>query len=399
MKIEKAEVLQADGGWQVLSFLKLTARDGLVGWSEFGEGFAPGLAGVIRAQAPGLVGRDPRDLPTLTYEWLARARPAAGGMSAQAAAAMENACLDLKARALGVPVYELFGGAVRKKIPVYASHTGMYRMRRPDLFQAAGAFVPRRMEDMATLGAEVAARGVGALKTNLLSFAADGTPRVHMPGFARGAAPDPALNASRVLVDDAVALVQQLRAGAGEKMGVMLDLNFNFKPEGVRRIAQALEPLGLEWLELDGIDPVALAALRAGTRTPIASLEAVYGRGGLLPYLEARAVDVAVIDPMWNGLGESVRMAALAEAFGVNVASHLFSGALATAMSAHFCAVVPNLRIMEVDLDRAPWQDSLFKGAVEIRDGFAAVPESPGWGVQPDEAALALHPQQDEIRK
>ncbi|MDB5857890.1 MAG: enolase, partial [Ramlibacter sp.] len=354
MRIDKAEVLQADGGWQVLSFLKLTASDGQVGWSEFGEGFAPGLAGLIRAQAQALIGRDPRELPTLAHEWMARARPAAGGLNAQAAAALENACLDLKARALAVPVYELFGGAVRKRIPVYASHTGMYRMRSPDLFHAAGAFVPRRMEDMATLGAEVAARGVGALKTNLLSFAADGTPRVHMPGFARGGAPDPALNASRVLVDDAVALVRQLRAGAGEKMGVMLDLNFNFKPEGVRRLAAALDPLGLEWLEVDGIDPATLAALRAGIATPIASLEAVYGRAGLLPYLEARAVDVAIIDPMWNGFGESVRMAALAEAFGVNVASHLFSGALATAMSAHFCAVVPNLRIMEVDLDRVP---------------------------------------------
>jgi L-alanine-DL-glutamate epimerase-like enolase superfamily enzyme len=58
-----------------------------------------------------------------------------------------------------VLVYELLGGAVRKKIPVYASHTGRYRMRCPDLFEAVGAFVPRRMEDMATLGAEVGARG------------------------------------------------------------------------------------------------------------------------------------------------------------------------------------------------------------------------------------------------
>lgn len=392
MKIAQAGILHADGGWQVLSFLKLVADDGQVGWSEFAEGFTPGLTGVIQAQAQGLVGRDPREIPTLLYELNARARPAAGGLNAQAAAAIENALLDLKARVLGVPVYELFGGAVRRRIPVYASHTGLYRMRSPELFRRAGAFVPRRMEDMATLGAEVAARGVGALKTNLLSFAADGSPRVHMPGFARGSAPDPALNATQALADDAAALVEQLRAGGGARMGVMLDLNFNFRPEGVRRLAAALDPLRLEWLEVDGIDAATLAALRAGIRTPVASLEAVYGRAGLLPWLEARAVDVAVIDPMWNGLGESVRMAALAEAFNVNVASHLFSGALATAMSAHFCAVVPNLRIMEVDLDRVPWHDALFRGRVEIREGCALVPEGPGWGVAPDEDALRLHP-------
>jgi L-alanine-DL-glutamate epimerase-like enolase superfamily enzyme len=268
----------------------------------------------------------------------------------------------------------------------------MYRMRRPDLFAAAGRFVPRCMEDMATLGAEVAARGVGALKTNLLSFAADGTPRVHMPGFARAGNTDPALNATRELVDDAVALVQQLRAGGGSRMGVMLDLNFNFKPEGVRRLAAILDPLGLEWLEMDGIDPLTLASLRSSIATPIASLEAVYGRAGMLPYLEARAVDVAIIDPMWNGFGESVRMAGLAEAFGVNVASHLFSGGLATAIAAQFCAVVPNLRVMEVDLDRVAWYDSLYQGGVSIRDGYARVPDGVGWGVEPDEAALALHP-------
>lgn len=79
-------------------------------------------------------------------------------LNAQVAAALENALLEPKARALGVPMFELFGGAVRKKILVYVSHTGMNRMRRPDLLEAAGASVPRRMEDMTTLGAEVAAR-------------------------------------------------------------------------------------------------------------------------------------------------------------------------------------------------------------------------------------------------
>ena len=392
MRIERIEDLHADGGWSTLSFLKVTASNGQVGWAEYAEGFAPGLTAVLREQGRALIGRSVGELPRLLYELAARARPAAGGLNAQAAAAFENALLDLKARSLGVPVYELFGGAVRQRIPVYASHVGLYRMRNPALFQAAGAFVPRSVGDMARLGAEVAALGVGALKTNLLAFDGDGTPRVHMPGFARGSAPDPALNVTKALLDDAVALVQQLQAGAGASTGVMLDLNFNLKPEGVLRLAAALAPAGLEWLEVDGVDAPTLAALRARVAVPIASLESIHGRAGLLPYLEARAVDVAIIDPMWNGLGESVRMAALAESFGVNVASHLFSGALATAMSAHFCAVVPNLRVMELDLDRVPWHDTLFKGRVEVAGGCALVPDGPGWGVEPDEEALLRHP-------
>lgn len=160
----------------------------------------------------------------------------------------------------------------------------------------------------------------------------------------------------------------------------------------MRRLAAALDPLGLGVAGGGWDRPGDAAALRAAIRTPIASLEAVYGRSGLLPYLEARAMDVAVIDPMWIGFGESVRMAGAAEPFGVmNVASHLFSGELATAMAANFCAMVPNLRIMEVDLDRVAWHESMLKGSVEIREGHALVPGGVGWGVQPDELGVALH--------
>lgn len=392
MRIESIEDLHADGGWSTFSFLKITAGSGQAGWSEFAEGFAPGLTAVIRAQAPALIGRDARDIAALLHELTARARPAAGGLNAQACAAFENALLDLKARSLGVPVFELFGGAVRRRIPVYASHVGLYRLRKPGLCRAAGLLVPRSLQDMTALGAEVAAQGVAALKTNLLSFAADGTPQVYMPGFARGDAPDPALNLTPQRLADAVALVRQLQAGAGAGTGVMLDLNFNVRPEGLRRLAAALDPLALQWLEVDGLDAATLASLRAHIRTPIASLETVHGRAALLPYLEARALDVAVIDPMWNGLGESVRMAAVADAFGVNVASHLFSGTLAAAMCAHFCAVVPNLRVMELDFDRAPWHDELFSGGLAVADGHALVPEGPGWGVAPDEDGLRRHP-------
>jgi galactonate dehydratase len=391
MRIATIEDFHADGGWQVLSFLKVTADDGRVGWSEFNEGFTRGLGSVIRALGHELIGRDPREVSRLCAELRARARPASGGINAQAAAAIENACLDIKARALGVPVYELFGGAHRLRVPAYWSHCGMYRLRQPALFEAAGLCVPRVPADMMRLGEEVAARGYRTLKTNLFAFPADGAPTVLMPGFGRGAA-HPALDMPARTPVEAADLVARLQAGAGQGSGVMLDLNFNFKPEGVRRIARALDPLGLEWIEVDGIDPESLAAIRRGCRTPIASLETAYGRQALLPYLNARAVDVAVIDPMWNGFAESVRMAALCETFDINVASHLYSGTLACAMSAQFCAAIPNLRIMETDGDSVPWLGELFEGTVEVSGGEVAVPTGPGWGISVNEAGLRRHP-------
>ena len=132
------------------------------------------------------------------------------------------------------------------------------------------------------------ARGFQALKTNLLSFAPDGSADVHMPGFARGPS-HPALHVDARLAERAQALVQHLREGAPHT-GVMLDLNFNVKPEGARRLADALAG-ELEWLEIDGLDADSLAWVRAHSRVPIASLEAAYGRAAILPYLQARAVD------------------------------------------------------------------------------------------------------------
>ena len=116
-RIDRVETFEADGGWQRLSFLKLTAHDGSVGWSEFNEAFAAGLGGVVRALAATVIGQDARLAQRIADDLHARGRPVAGGLHAQAAAAVENACLDLKARALGVPVHELFGGARRDEIP------------------------------------------------------------------------------------------------------------------------------------------------------------------------------------------------------------------------------------------------------------------------------------------
>ena len=80
-------------------------------------------------------------------------------------------------------------------------------------------------------------------------------------------------------------------------------------------------------------------------------------------------MDVAIIDTPWNGVAESLKIAAMADAYEVNVAPHNFYGHLATMMSAHFCAVVPNFRIMEIDPDTVPWYDEL----VTIKPGSRAV--------------------------
>jgi hypothetical protein len=120
MRIARIEDLHADGGWRTTSFLKLTTDEGLIGWAEYYEGFgASGVTDLIRRFAEIVTGMDPRDVGRISTSLHAISRLAAGGMNHQAIAAIENACLDVKAKALGVPVYALFGGAMRDRLDLY----------------------------------------------------------------------------------------------------------------------------------------------------------------------------------------------------------------------------------------------------------------------------------------
>src|SRR5262249_21711080 len=162
--------------------------------------------------------------------------------------------------------------------------------------------------------------------------------RQFAPGMTGAGIGHPELNLTDDVLDAIIAQLSALREGAGPGVRLLLDLNFNYKPEGLKRIAKAVEPFNLLWLEMDLHDAQALSLIRQSTTTPIGSLETILGRRSLKPYLESYAVDVAIIDAQWNGLAESVRMAAMADAYEVNVASHNFNGPLANIMSAHFCA-------------------------------------------------------------
>jgi galactonate dehydratase len=112
MKVVKVEDLHCDAGWRVNSFLKITTDEGIVGWSEYMEGYgAQGLTGVILKLAERhLIGQDPRPVERHSAHLYAATRQAAGGVNQMAIAAIENALVDIKAKALGVPVYEMLGG-------------------------------------------------------------------------------------------------------------------------------------------------------------------------------------------------------------------------------------------------------------------------------------------------
>jgi L-alanine-DL-glutamate epimerase-like enolase superfamily enzyme len=387
MKVARIDDIHVDGGWDPWSFLKVTTDAGLVGWAEFNAARGRrGLTALIRDMAPLLIGEDPRQVGRIWARLRMLTQSNNGGLQALAIGAFENACLDIAGKSLGVPVHALFGGTLRERLPVYWSHCGMYRARHPALFEnTIGKPGVRNLDDIRALGAEVAAGGFRALKTNLLAFH-DGRPAT----VARGSGPFEA-NIERALVRQVVDQLQAFRDGAGPEVRLMMDLNFNYKPEGFRQIARAVEPFEMMWLEMDSFEPAALAAIRQATATPVASLEMIFGRRALKPFLDAQAVDVAIVDVVFNGFVEAVKMAALADACDVNVAVHNSHGPLGSLISAQFASVIPNFRVLEYDVDETPWRRELLTASWEVRDGTFRLPDGPGWGADLDEKVARQH--------
>jgi L-alanine-DL-glutamate epimerase-like enolase superfamily enzyme len=390
MKITKVESLHADAGFRNFDFLKITTDDGIIGWSEYNESFGGlGVPAVIDGLAPLVLGKDPRAYESIVTLLYAVRRQASGGVIQQAIGAIENALLDIKARALGIPVYELLGGPVRQRIRLYWSHCGTYRLAWPAEMQIPPV---RTLQDIVNLGKEVVARGYTALKTNV--FILGENPYLHSPGFARNLdAPGfPELNADRHVLNALRDQLAAFREGAGPDVDILVDLNFNFKTEGFLQVARAIEPFDIFWVEIDTRDPRALHYVRRGTTIPVASGECLFGRRDYRPYFEHQAMDVAIIDTPWNGVAESVKIATMADTCEVNVAPHNFYGPLATMMSVHFSAVAPNFRIMEIDPDTVPWYQDLVTVKPEVRDGYLRLPTGAGWGTEVNEATVRAHP-------
>ena len=394
MKIISVTDHHADAGWRVVSFLKIVTDEGLIGWSEFSEARStPGLTHVIRQLSSHVIGLDPCNT-THVHELLRTiTRLTPGGLSAQACAAIENACLDIRGKALSLPVHALLGGAMRLDLPMYWSHCGTARVRHGKYLPPAFAQPLRNLDDVVALGQQVRAMGYSALKTNVILFE-EGGPRVHSPGLLQTHPHWPDRLVDEAMLEAVVNHISALRQGAGQDAAIMIDLNFNFRPASTRALCRKLEPLGMAWVELDLHDASELAAIRQSTSVPIASLETIYGMAGLRPYLDTKSVDFAIIDVQWNGMVNAVKMSALADSYEVNVAAHNYHGYLSTLMGAHLCAWLPNFKAMEFVVDEVPWMQDLFTHPLEISNGVLRVPSRPGWGMDVNEEALRAHPPQ-----
>ncbi len=389
MRIKDIQTFHVDAGWRSWLLVKVETDDGVTGWGECSDDKMPlSVAGAVEDFKAVLIGRDPRPFEMRFQDMVRRSRQSPDGAAAKAISGIELALVDIKARALGISVVELFGGPTREDVRLYWSHCGTSRIRAHELI---GTPPLRNLGDVAALGREVVQKGFTALKTNILFPGDPGS--VYFPGFAgKPGTTDQAI--SNRLLTQIESLVGTLREAVGPDVDINLDLNFNFKPEACRRIARVLEPFNLLWLEIDMYDPDAILAIRQSTSTPICTGENLFHMRGYIPYFRRQAADVFMIDVPWNGFSQSRKIGDLAEVFQLNVAPHNYYSHLASFISASLCAVLPNVRIMEIDIDDVPWKDDLVTDPPTIVDGRMAVPDAPGWGTDIVEEALLAHPWQ-----
>lgn len=379
MKIEQADIYLAPTGNRRAVLLELTTDTGLTGIGEAGVAYGIGdraaaamLGGMIERH---VLGRDPAKIGTIWHDiydlsfWTRNG----GAISYAALSAIEHALWDIKGKAAGLPVHELFGGAMRDELPVYAN--GWW----------VGCDTP---DDYARAGAATVARGFSGLKFYPLGLA-DPISVVRHP-VRRSL--DPRFVP---LVCDRVAA---LREAVGPAIEIMLDFGGGLTTDQVLRICRKIEHLDVLFIEeaVDPASPEAMARVAAGTTIPMAAGERCQGRATFERIMRLDAVSIVQPDICnTGGLLEARMIAGMAEASNLRVAPHNYGSTLATAISAQLSAVIPNFMVLEYfpDYDREPAYLEVLANPLEptVRNGAMPVPAGPGLGVTLDHAALRPH--------
>lgn len=339
-------------------FLKIETDAGVTGWGEpIVEGKARTVEAAVKELGDYLVGKDPR---LIEDHWTVMHRGGfyrGGSIMMSAIAGIDQALWDIKGKALGVPIHELLGGKLRDRVKVYSWIGG----DRPD--------------EVAQGARDVVANGFMALKMN-------GTEELQIVD-------------SHDKIDAAVERVARVREAVGPNIGIAVDFHGRVHRPMARVLVKELEPYRLMFIE----EPVlsehreALREIAALGSSPIALGERLYSRWDFKSVFEEGVVDIIQPDLSHaGGITECRKIAAMAEAYDVAVAPHCPLGPIALAACLQLDAVSYNAFIQEQSLgihynaSNDLLDYAVNKDVFRYEDGFVAIPDGPGLGVNVDEA-------------
>lgn len=360
MRVEKVETYRHWARWCNWLLVRVTADDGSYGW---GEGSLHGSIGAVDTAigelSESLTGVDlERGVPSIWQQLYHAWRWRGGPVLSTAVGALDIALWDLAGKRLGVPVCRLLGGPFRTRVRAYASHWLHDVTGEEEAYEQAGMAVRR---------------GFTAFKWT--------------PVRATELRENEHAELRR-----AEALMAAAREGAGADCEIFLECAEQLSPRLALRVAELLAPYRPGWIEepIPYENPRELAELARRSPVPIATGERLLSRSAFRDVLDRGACHIAQPDVMHAaGITETMRIAALADTCLVSVAPHNPGGPVGTMASLHLAAAVPNFRILEQMEAERSLRDRIGTPAPELVDGFLAVPDRPGLGIDIDLDALA----------
>jgi galactonate dehydratase len=361
MKITAIETLQW-AEYPRLLVVRVHTDTGIVGLGETVDkvhGSKGALHGTI---APLVLGQDALDIEGLwrfvmdniMYHGYA-------GAETRALSALEVALWDIMGKHYGAPLYHLLGGKTRDRIPTYNTCIG---------FGAVGDYQAWH-EDAGALARSLLSDGIRAMKIWPFDAYSEGSfgQYISLPDVEKG-----------------LTAVRQIRDSVGNSMEIGIECHFRWNRASMERIARALEPYNILFLEdvLPAVYPDEIKALSQRTTIPIIGSELLMTRWQLRDWLVKGVSQIVMTDPVWNGgIAETRKIAAMAETFGVPLVLHNVAGPICHAACMHLGAHIPNLYYVEsVRAFYQTYFPILSDFSPTVLDGHLSIPQGTGLGVE-----------------
>ncbi len=351
LKITDLRVLRMESeGTNNWVFVKIETDADIHGWGEASLQYKDeALLGEFAAFKRFLIGKNPFEIERIWTSLYRRVTWSGGPVTTSAISAIDLALWDIKGKALGEPVYELLGGKSHDKIRMYAN--GWPRKDNTPKGIAEGV---KRVVD----------EGYEALKF----YPFRGTQVATIERIQRG-----------------VALVEAAREAAGSQIEIAIDIRARLNIWSARRVAQALEPYNIAWLEEPILwdNPEALAQFAREVNVPVSTGEQLYTRWEFRALLELNAVGIIQPDICHaGGITELKKIAAMAETYYVPVAPHNSNGPISTIASLHLDLCIHNSLMQEIFVSSINRYNEVLTQPIEVIDGHCVPPAGPGWGVE-----------------
>lgn len=367
MKIVRVTGYPVTSGIRCQFVVEVETDTGIVGLGEGGiSGRELAMQGMLDHFATQLIGQDPRRIEHIWQQLYRGAYFEGGTVLAATVSAIDIALWDILGKHLGVPVWQLLGGATRDRVPCFLSPGTL-----------AGPEVIDRAKAAVDSGWKVLRFGPGMLDPQWR--AVDGA--VYDPMESLALAAD---------------LLREVREAVGPQIALAIDFHHRLSPAEAAVFCQRVEPVGMYFVEepIRCENPDAYAQLRSMTNVPFAIGEEFSSKWAFAPYLERGLTNFARIDVCnVGGLSESKKVAAMAETHYIDVMPHNPLGPISTAACIHLAASINNFATLEysprhdVERDR-----DLFPVAPEIEGTSFPLPTEPGLGVTFDSEAAKDHP-------